>query len=195
VLPWYSQPRFRLAGAALLAGLVIGGLLTVALGYQSAPKQVLDRSAAEAIASDHAAVAKPAATTTPVARKIAAKATKRAKHAKAVVITAAAKPAATSTPKDEEHGENAASTPAPSRSTPRRQTQRVVSKPRTQITPVTKKKTPAKSTPAPKPTAPVATPAPTAAPQAPAPTATPNPPHRPPTGHPGGGDDDDPGQP
>ena len=58
MLPWYQQPRFRFAGAALLAGLVIGGLVTLALGYQGSPPAAIpERSAADAIASDHAAVA------------------------------------------------------------------------------------------------------------------------------------------
>ena len=58
MLPWYQQPRFRFAGAALLAGLVIGGLVTLALGYQGSPAAAIpERSAADAIASDQAAVA------------------------------------------------------------------------------------------------------------------------------------------
>jgi hypothetical protein len=75
VLPWHQQPRLRVAGAALLAGPMIGGLVTLALGYESSPPAAIpERSDADAIASDHAAVAtatataaapRPAATATP----------------------------------------------------------------------------------------------------------------------------------
>ena len=90
---------------------------------------------------------------------------------------ATVEPTATSTPDDEELGNSPASTPAPPRSAPRQQT--VVTKPRTQIKPVTKKPTPAKPAPTPQPAARAPTPAPTAAAPQPAATATPNPPHRP----------------
>jgi hypothetical protein len=196
VLPWYQQQRFRLAGAALLAGLVIGGLVTLALGYQSTPPAAIpERSAAEAIASDQAAVA--TATATATARpKASARPAKKPKHTQASVpvsSAATAEPTATSTPDDEELGGNSpASTPAPARSAPRRQS--VATKPRTQIKPVVKKPTPTKPAPTPRPTAPAPTPAPTAAAPQPAATATPNPPHRPPHPHPGDpGGDDDPG--
>jgi hypothetical protein len=194
VLPWYRDQRFRYAAAALLAGLVIGGIVTIALGHKSSSlPPISDRSDAEAIASDHAAVAKPAAKAT-AAPKPAVKPRRKHKHSPAsvAVTSAAAEPAATSTPDDEEHGSSPASTRAPVRSAPRRSAPRVVSKPRTQITPVVKK-APAKPAPTPRPAAPAPTPAPTAAPPAPAPTANPGPPHRPPGGHHGGGDDDDPG--
>ena len=87
---------------------------------------------------------------------------------------ATAEPTATSTPDDEELGNSPASTPAPTRSAPRRQS--VVTKPRTQIKPVTKK-TPAEGDPdAAARRAAAATPAPTAAAPQPAATATPKPP-------------------
>ncbi len=35
--PWYDKDRFRLAGVALLVGVALGGLVTVALGYNEAP--------------------------------------------------------------------------------------------------------------------------------------------------------------
>ncbi len=198
MLPWYQQPRFRVAGAALLAGLVIGGLVTLALGYQGSPPAAIpEQSAANAIASDQAAVGTATATATarPRASGRPAKKPKRAPASLPVSSAATVEPTATSTPEDEELGNSPASTPVPTRSAPRRQS--VVTKPRTQLKPVAKKPTPAKPTPTPRP----AMPAPTAAP--PAPTATPAPtgkppkPPKPPKPHPGGGsgDDDDPGTP
>jgi hypothetical protein len=180
VLPWYQQPRFRFAGAALLAGVVIGGLVTLALGYESSPHIAIpERTAADAIAGDRVAVS--TATTRPTASASPAKKPKHTKATIPVSSAATAEPTATSTPDGEELGNSPASTPAPTRSTPRRQS--VVTKPRTQLKPVTEK---APATPAP-------TPAPTAAAPQPAATATPTlkPPNRPPQPHPGGGDDDD----
>jgi outer membrane biosynthesis protein TonB len=193
VLPWYQQQRFRFAGAALLAGLGIGGLVTLALGYQSSPHAAIpERSAFDAIGSDRAAVATATATARPKASARPAKKPKQTKAGVPVSSAGTAEPTATSTPDDEELGNSPASTPAPARSAPRRQT--VVTTPRTQLKPVTKK-TPAKPAPTPRPTTTAPTPAPTAAAPQPAATATPNPPHRPPYPHPGGGDDDDPGTP
>jgi hypothetical protein len=201
VLPWYQQPGFRFAGAALLAGLMIGGLVTLALGYKSSPPAPIpERSAADAIASDRAAVATatPAASARPKASARPSKKAKRTLASVPVSSAATAEPTATSTPEDEELGNIPASTPAPTRSAPRRQS--VVNKPRTQIKikPVTKQ-TPAKASPTPQPsTPPAATPAPTTAAPPPVATATPEPapkPPKPPKPHPrpGGDGDDDPG--
>jgi hypothetical protein len=171
VLPWYQQPRFRLAGAAVLAGLVLGGLVTLALGYSNAPPAAIpEGSAADAIASDQSAVATatPAATARP---KASARPAKKPKRTLASVTSAAtAEPSATSTPDDEELGNSPASTPAPTRSAPRRQS--VVNKPRTQVEPVPKKP-PARATPTPRPAPPP--PAPVAS--APAAEPVPNSPY------------------
>jgi hypothetical protein len=201
VLPWYQQPRLRLAGAALLAGLVIGGLVTLALSYQNTPPAAIpEGSAADAIASDQSAVATatPAATARPKASARPAKKPKRTLASVAVSSAATAEPTATATPEDEELGNSPASTPAPTRSAPRRQ--RTVNTPRRQVKPVSKR-TPAKAAPTPQPsTPPAATPAPAAATPQPAatppPTATPAPkPPKPPKPHPrpGGGEDGEPG--
>jgi hypothetical protein len=71
VLPWYRKERFRFAGAALLVGVVIGGLVTMALGYsEDPPAAIPERSDAAAIASDQAAARPtPTATPAPKARK------------------------------------------------------------------------------------------------------------------------------
>jgi hypothetical protein len=198
VLPWYQQPRLRVAGAAVLAGLVIGGLVTLALGYKrSPPAAIPERSAADAIASDETAVATatPAAGARPKASARRAKKPKRTLASVPVSNAANAEPTATATPEDEELGNSPASTPAPTRSAPRRQS--TVNTPRAQSKAVTEK-TPAKATPTPKSsTPPAATPAPTAATPQPAATGSPTPapkPPKPPRPHPHpGGDDDDPG--
>ena len=169
MLPWYQQPRFRVAGAALLAGLVIGGLVTLALGYQGSPPAAFpEHSAADAIASDQAAVA--TATATPASRpKASARPAKKAKYTNVSVrvsSAATAEPTATATPEDEELGNSPASTPVPTRAAPRRQS--AVTNPRTQIKPVAKTPTPAKPAPTPPPATPAA---PTPAAPTPAPTA------------------------
>ena len=59
MLRWYQHPAVRYGIAALLAGLMVGGLVTFALGPHSAGStQMSDGSAAVAMASDQAAVSR-----------------------------------------------------------------------------------------------------------------------------------------
>jgi hypothetical protein len=61
VSPWQRKDRYRYAGASLLVGVVIGGLVTLALGYSEGPSTAIpERSTAGAIASDQVA-ARPTA--------------------------------------------------------------------------------------------------------------------------------------
>jgi pyruvate dehydrogenase E2 component (dihydrolipoamide acetyltransferase) len=204
VLPWYIHSRVQYV-AALLAGVALGGLLTLALGYkQIGPAAIPERPAAEAIASDRAAVeATPTATPVPAAQP--ARRTKPATGSRRAAVTIAQ---ATATPQDVERGRQPGAAPSPLRAAPRRSSpQRIVAKRRSTIGPVKQKTlanpapaaSPAPTAPAPEPTAAPApaapAPAPTAAPapaSTPAPTATPAP-QRPHPGPPGPGADDGPG--
>jgi hypothetical protein len=196
VLPWYRRDGLRLGGAALLAGLVLGGLVTFALSDKSTPPAALpEQSVAEAIAGDQAASPTATPTAAPkAAKQPAAKPAKRrtARKAPRSSGAVAAEPTATATPEDEELGD---ATPA----TPRGQAvpRKVVAKLRTVITPQRKAakspaSTPQPAAPAPAPTESAPQPAATATP---APTKPPKPPKPEPPGPPGGGGggDDDPG--
>src|SRR5215210_2957803 len=62
MLPWYRREGIRIAAIALGAGLLLGGLIALAVsGPKLSPFGTPKRSAAEAIASDQAAANKPAA--------------------------------------------------------------------------------------------------------------------------------------
>jgi hypothetical protein len=194
-LDWFRGDRVWLAGGALLAGVLLGGLVTLALGWDTTPtKTIPQRSAAEAIASDRAAAPTPTPTATPTAapKREAAKPARRKAARRAAAPAGAPEPvaSATPTPDDRERGDDApvtqrAPAPAPRRIVSRQKPAAIAPKP------TTPKATPApRSTPAPTPAPAQAAPQPTSAPP---PASTPTrPPNRPPHGG-GGGDDDDPG--
>src|SRR4051794_4534541 len=77
MMPWYEREGVRIAAIALAAGLLLGGLIALAVGGPKlSPFGTPKRSAAEAIASDRAATHKPAAEATAKPEAKSAKATK-----------------------------------------------------------------------------------------------------------------------
>src|SRR4051812_32388456 len=77
MLPWYRREGIRIAAIALGAGLLLGGLIALAVGGPKlSPFGKPQRSAAQAIASDQAATHKPAAKAAPKPQPKSAKATK-----------------------------------------------------------------------------------------------------------------------
>src|SRR4051794_38258914 len=65
MMPWYEREGVRIAAIALAAGLLLGGLIALAVGGPKlSPFGTPKPSAAEAIASDQAAARKPAAEAT-----------------------------------------------------------------------------------------------------------------------------------
>src|SRR3954452_22666078 len=92
MLPWYEREGVRIAAIALAAGLLLGGLIALAVGGPKlSPFGTPKRSAAEAIASDQAAAHKPAATATAKREANSAQAT-NAQPASAATAPGAATP-------------------------------------------------------------------------------------------------------
>src|SRR3954466_13175274 len=76
MMPWYEREGVRIAAIALAAGLLLGGLIALAVGGPKlSPFGTPKPSAAEAIASDQAATHKPAAEATAKPEAKSAKAT------------------------------------------------------------------------------------------------------------------------
>jgi hypothetical protein len=199
MLPWgYRHPRLKIAGVALAAGLLLGAVLTIAVGRpQLAAFGNPQQSTADAIASDRAEAAPAPAKAKAKAKPKPAKRTparhKRAKHRPAKPSTLA--PAAATTPHSDKVAKRKTSKSKPV-AAPRRRaaSPRPVRKrsatigPRKRVTKIPTAK------PAPAPPAPAA-PAPAASTPAPAPAPAPTPtPTKPGAGHGHGnghgGDDD-----
>src|SRR4051812_8383454 len=94
MLPWYRREAVRIAAVALASGLVLGGLIALAVsGPKLGPFGKPRPSAAEAIASDQAATHKPAAKARPKPQPKSSKAAKAShKSAAAAVAAATASP-------------------------------------------------------------------------------------------------------
>ena len=198
--PWYRTDPLRFAAAALVAGLLLGGIVTLRAG-----QDVVDPERDPGALARRGARQRPGsceADRDPDRRAQGRRQAGQAHEAQADADGRRARDSgpdatATATPDDEENGaDTPAATPAPVRAAPRKAPQQVAGNRKPTITPQRKTTKPPASTPAPARTpapaptsapAPASTPAPTAAPTRPGP-------NRPPGGG-GGGDDDDPGNP
>jgi hypothetical protein len=208
MLPWgYRHPRLKIAGIALAVGLLLGGLVTLAIGRpQLATLGTGQQSTADAIASDQPlqklVPAKAKAKAKPKAKQRARHKAKakpaRAKARKTRRTASSAPVVAASTPDSADRADAKTGVPA---AAPRRRevSRRVVSRRQATVSPerrATKK--PAATSqpaPAPAPAPPASTPAPPP-PSTPVPVATPDPPgngHGHGHGNGNGGDDDVPG--
>src|SRR5215217_4705497 len=129
MLPWYQREGVRIAAIALAAGLLLGGLIALAVGGPKlSPFGTPKRSAAEAIASDQAATHKPAAKAT---AKPDAKSAEATDANTASVATATAADVATASPDAADRSDRARAKAgsAPVAAHPRRRTSiRVVSR-------------------------------------------------------------------
>src|SRR5215208_1209951 len=116
--PWYRNERLRIAAIAIAAGLVLGGLVALAVGQ---PKLTRfgqpQKSTADAIAGDQPIVA-PRTKPKPRAKKAPVRKAKKAEHARRSRSrgrgSAAATPDATATP-DGKQGDKPDSAAAPHR--------------------------------------------------------------------------------
>src|SRR3954454_24293236 len=90
MLPWYRREAVRIAAVALASGLVLGGLIALAVsGPQLSPFGKARPSAAQAIGSDQAAKHKPAAKARPKPQPKSSKAAKASPKSAAADIAAA----------------------------------------------------------------------------------------------------------
>jgi hypothetical protein len=169
--PWHQNERLRIAAVALAAGLILGGLVALAVGH---PKLTRfgkpQKSTADAIASDQPIVA-----ARDKAKKAKAKPDEKAHKARksprrsSAGAAFTATPDATATPDGKNESTDTTAAPRPAAAAPRRRrvTSPVISQPR--------RRTPTKASPDPTAApAPASTPESTAAPT-PAPTEEPKP--------------------
>jgi hypothetical protein len=190
--PWYLNERLRIAAIAIAAGVILGGLVVLAVGH---PKLTRfgqpQKSTADAIASDQPAV-RPR--TKPKAKKAKARPARKVHKARRSRGSAAAAPDPTATPDAKRDDETDTAAVPQRRAASRRVTARphnVISAPRRRTATSKPSPDPTPAAPAPAST-PASTPAPTPAPtQAPRPAKGPKP-DNPGLGHGNGvgGDDD-----